>query len=194
LVSSVLAYAAIKLTNTVEYNNTLSRVDQNVSLLKITQLKSDLELKDMEKTNYELKVTMSRDVLSFTDLEIKNAYIVFENREKFILKPENKNEGSECFKLFPEQTEDKNELKQHTKNFLKWKYWESQLTQGYETVNLMITYKYVLPSFGRMNRVFVCETDVLYKIKSKLAQESSIEILETTTLRKELLLKKKGKK
>lgn len=194
LVSTFLAYAALKLTQTIEYSNVIAEVDKNKVLLKVTQLYTDLELKDKQKKDYRITVVMPRDVLIINKLKIKSAQIEFENGEIFKLCPHEKIVETNCFLLSP-KVDDENEscLQENTTKLLKWKYWESQSKNGYETINLRIMYEYVLPSFVRISRDFVCKTELIYKIKSKESKNFDTETIEMATIKKELSLGKKGK-
>ncbi len=200
IVSSILAYAALKLTKTVEYNNILGQIDNNISLLKITELNTDLELCDKDKTNYSLEIKMPLDVLTVSNLTIKTARIEFEDGTIFNFNPQNMDNKNQTniFLLIPkfDKNDEKSvkELNKNTKEFLKWKYWESQLNSGYETINLTVTYQYIVPSFVRNSHNFICQTEVIYKLKSKSTQNFAIETIETATIKKQLSLRKKGKK
>jgi hypothetical protein len=179
LVSSFLAFAALKLSNIVEMSNKFAEMDKNVELLQIVNFSLDLDLGQYEKTDYKILVEMPLGILGLNSLKIESAHIEFKDGKKFYLSFNDENINGNCFTLYPQIN---NETNANTIKLLKWKYRDSTLTSEYETINVNIIYSYKLHSFLKRKKAFVCETETICKLKMDQKNFDKTQIVDMVAI------------
>lgn len=158
IVSTFLAVAAMKLSNTIEVAHQYEEAAKNKTLFKIKNAHFKAELgRNIDKC-YDVDVALPFEVQCLNNLKVIEASVSF--NDGYIMRLECQDDtvdGSNLkLRTCSENIRDNNE------RILMWKLWHQNMTPGFESICINITYCYVLNTFNRRDsaRKTICETEV----------------------------------
>lgn len=178
LVSSVLAYAALKLSNSIEYSHFYDKCEQDKMLFQIESMEIKIIEMLHQNLDFEIEVVLSQDVQMINQCDVERAEMLFSNGRTMEL--EFKGDASldgNTFVLVPPK-----EIEEDTgESFLHWLLWEQQLTPGFETIQFIVTYtsesKFNFNMTKRRN--FISTIRASYTLKTNAHKLSIVDVLNS---------------
>jgi len=162
IVSSLLAYAAISLSKTIELAHNHTEAEKNKQIFIVKNVGVNFELGDDSNSKYTIDISLPFEIQSLYDVKIIRAFIDFKDGKKidFLCK---KGLNGNGFSLEPID----GNLGWDREYLLYWKHWPENMTKGFETIYLNVEYSYVLNSFNyrAKSKKNICQTVAKYEIK-----------------------------
>lgn len=178
IISSFLAYAAIRLSKTIEIDHELRDADNNKQFFCVKGVRIVSDYVHDDELNLEF--LLSPKIYAFEPVSVLRANIVFENGVTINCFCDSEIKG-ERFKLMV-CDEDKEQCKKYLKTWVRRK---QTMTIGFETIRVNIVFSYELKAFAfnltSSKRICVTETTCNVKAPSKDNKDGEISDYIATT-------------
>lgn len=162
IISTILAYAALKLSKTIEISHQYEEASKNKDMFIIQNSDIRVQLsKDIEK-EFDIEIVLPFNVQSLNDLKVLSACINFMDGYKIELNFNDEYIQGNRFKLcsLPEN------LKESNERIIMWKLWYQNMKPEFKTIEMRITYCYSLNSFNiKRLKVPVCTIESICQLE-----------------------------
>lgn len=179
IVSTILACIALRLTQTIELVHRHEEAARNIEMFVIENVNMGVKLgKDIDKT-YDIEVTLPFKAQSLNNLCLKDACINFNDGNVLELTFDNPHINGNRFILHP--LYHNGNMQMDNERILIWKFWNQNMTPGFDTIFLNITYCYSFIPFNykKKSKLSVCTMKVSCQIISDPNQSGGTKTINS---------------